>query len=59
MRQIQVVRMLCAFPPDVRTWVEQQAAHNLASMNAVIVRTLRDAMEAEKVHRWQEKEEAR
>jgi hypothetical protein len=48
MRQLQVVRMLCAAPPDVRAWIEQQATRNLA--NSTIVLALRQAMEAEQEH---------
>jgi hypothetical protein len=33
-------------PPDVKSWLEQEAARNLRSMSAEIVIILRDKMEA-------------
>jgi hypothetical protein len=48
MRQFKVVKMLCAFPPDIRAWIEAQAALNLAPMNSIIVATLRRQMDAER-----------
>jgi hypothetical protein len=40
--------MPCAFPPDVRGWLEKKAALNVASMNSVIVAALREKMDAER-----------
>jgi hypothetical protein len=47
-RRSEVVKMLCAIPPDVRAWVEAKAAHNLMPMNAVVVAALRGQMAAER-----------
>jgi hypothetical protein len=44
----EVVKMLCAIPPDVRAWVEAQAAYHLAPMNSVIVAAVRAQMDAER-----------
>ena len=50
-RGSEVVKMLCAIPPDVRAWVEAKAAHNLMPMNAVVVAALRGQMDAERQER--------
>ena len=47
MDQSETVRFLVRLKPDVRRWVEEQAAKDLSPMNSVINRTLRNAMEAE------------
>lgn len=44
----EVIKMPCAFPPDVRGWLEEKAALNVASMNSVVVATLREKMNAER-----------
>jgi len=44
----EVVRMLFAVPSDIRTWIEEKSALNLAPMNSVVVATLRGAMDAER-----------
>ncbi|MCC8955351.1 hypothetical protein H8B02_18495 [Bradyrhizobium sp. Pear77] len=33
-------------PRDVRTWLESQAKHNVSSMQAQVVRAVRDRMHA-------------
>jgi hypothetical protein len=48
MRRPEVIKMPCAFPPDVRGWLEKKAALNVASMNSVIVAALREKMDAER-----------
>ena len=48
MRQSKVVKMLCAIPPDVRAWVEEKAALDMAPMNSIIVAALRVQMDAER-----------
>jgi hypothetical protein len=45
MNQPQVVKMLIKLPGDVREWLEGQAARNISSMNAEVVRSLRDRMD--------------
>jgi hypothetical protein len=35
-------------PPDVKRWLEQQAARNLGSQSSEIIRSIRMRMEAEK-----------
>jgi hypothetical protein len=47
-RRPEVVKMLCAIPPDVRAWVEEQASLNLSPMNSVIVAAVRRQMDAER-----------
>ncbi len=47
MAKRQVVKMLIAFPPDIRKWVEAKAALNLQTMNSAIVMSLRTQMDAE------------
>jgi hypothetical protein len=35
-------------PPDVKRWLEQEAARNLSSQSSEIIRSIRMRMEAEK-----------
>jgi hypothetical protein len=39
--------MLVAFPPDVRAWIKAKADLNLATMNSIVVATLRQGMDRE------------
>jgi hypothetical protein len=41
-------RLIIRLHPEIRRWVEQQAAQDLSPMSAVINPTLRRAMEAER-----------
>jgi hypothetical protein len=51
MRQRKVVKMLCSIPPDVRPWIEAKAAHELVSMNSVLVAAAREKMADEQRQR--------
>ena len=48
MKKPEVVKMTLALPADIRRWVETRAAADLATMNAFIVISLRQQMQAEK-----------
>jgi len=39
--------ILVRLPPDLKTWIEQQAARNGASQNSEVVRSIRIRMDAE------------
>jgi len=46
-QQRKVVKMLCSVPPDVRSGLEAKAAHELVSMNSVLVAAAREKMAEE------------
>jgi hypothetical protein len=43
--------LLVRLPQDVKTWIEQESARNLASQNSEIIRSIRARMEAEQPKR--------
>jgi hypothetical protein len=43
----QSVRIPLRLPPDMKSWLEQEAERNFTSQNAEIVRAIRSRMEAE------------
>ena len=45
MQKPEVVKMTLALPADIRRWVENKAAADLATMNAFIVISLRRQMQ--------------
>ena len=47
-KRSKVVKMICPMPLDVRAWLEQQAAFDLAPMTSVVIRALRVQMAAER-----------
>jgi hypothetical protein len=40
-------KLLVRMPPDVRRWLEDEAARNLSPMTCIVVQSLRMRMEAE------------
>jgi hypothetical protein len=46
--QPQVAKMLIKVPTDVKAWLEQQAARNISSQNAEIIRSVRALMDQER-----------
>jgi hypothetical protein len=42
----ETVAVLVRLPPDVKHWLEREAAHNAGSQNSEIVRSLRARMVA-------------
>jgi hypothetical protein len=44
-RDAQLLRMQVRFPPDVHQWPQAQAERNMSSMNAEIIRCVRDAID--------------
>ena len=42
------VKMLIRMPPDLKSWLEREAARNLSSQGSEIVRELRHRMETER-----------
>lgn len=44
----ELVKMLFSVPLDVRQWLEERAAADLAPMNSVAIVALRKVMEAER-----------
>ncbi len=51
--QPQVAKMLIKVPSDVKDWLAQQAARNVSSQQAEVIRSVRDRMDREQkaVHR--------
>jgi len=47
MQQEAAVKILARVPPDVTTWLEQQAKHNGTSQNAELIRAVRSVMGSE------------
>jgi predicted HicB family RNase H-like nuclease len=45
MRRRELLRMQVRFPPDVHQWLRAQAERNMSSINAEIIRCVRDAMD--------------
>ena len=41
----ELLRMQVRFPPDVHRWLRAQAERNMSSINAEIIRCVRDAMD--------------
>ena len=41
----EVLRMQVRFPPDVHQWLRAQAERNMSSINAEIIRCVRDSMD--------------
>jgi Arc-like DNA binding domain len=41
----ELLRMQVRFPPDVHQWLRAQAERNMSSINAEIIRCVRDAMD--------------
>jgi predicted HicB family RNase H-like nuclease len=41
----ELLRMQVRFPPDVHQWPRAQAERNMSSINAEIIRCVRDAMD--------------
>jgi hypothetical protein len=48
MNQAQVAKMTVKIPPDVRQWLEAQAAYNVTSMTAEVIKVIRDRMARER-----------
>lgn len=44
MNQAQAAKMTVKVPPDVRQWLEAQAAYHVTSMTAEVIRVIRDRM---------------
>jgi hypothetical protein len=42
-----ICKMLIRVPPDLKMWLEQEAARNLSSQSSEIVRSIRARKEAE------------
>jgi hypothetical protein len=47
MKQEAAVKILARVPPDVKTWLEQQARRNWTSQNAELIRAVRSMIESE------------
>ena len=45
MQRRELLRMQVRFPPDVHRWLRAQAERNVSSINAEIIRCVRDAMD--------------
>ena len=45
MQRRELLRMQVRFPPDVHRWLRAQAERNMSSINAEIIRCVRDAMD--------------
>ena len=41
----ETVALLIRLPPDVKRWLEREAARNAGSQNSEVVRCIRDRME--------------
>jgi hypothetical protein len=46
-RNLQLVAVMTRLPADAKQWLEEQAAKNVTSINAEIVRAIRVRQEAE------------
>jgi hypothetical protein len=44
----ETVAVLVRLPPDVKLWLEREAARNAGSRNSEIVRSIRKRMDSEK-----------
>jgi len=43
------VQLQLRLPPDLKSWIEEQAAANAASQNSEIVRAIRERMQRESI----------
>jgi hypothetical protein len=50
-RKEEAERVLVRLPKDVKSWIEREAAHNGASQNSEIIRSIRTRMDTEQRER--------